>query len=131
MARNELSELMQYEEIRHGQSVRIITAIHALPITMEWKKIFSNMCTGRTWYGLSKTQQSQMVNIAEVNSQAVKFLIAEHRKKTGLAKMEKISVLITDEVDRQKAMMAILEKGAKEAKKDIDLLVSKSKVVNE
>ena len=125
--KNELSELMEFEEIRHIQSTNIISTIHTLPISQEWKKIFSKMCTARTWYRLNKTQQSQMVNIAEVDSPAIKFLIAEHKKKVGLQKMEKIAVGISNEQDRQKAMLAILEKGAKEARKDIDLLVAKNK----
>lgn len=120
-------ELMEFEEIRHIQSTSIIETIHALPITQEWKKIFSKMCTGRTWYGLSKTQQSQMINIAEVDSSAIKFLIAEHRKKVGLQKMEKIAVEIPNEKDRRKAMLAILDKGAKQATRDIDLLITAHK----
>ena len=125
--KNELTELMEFEDIRHIQSTNIIKGIYALPITQEWKKIFSNLCTGRTWYGLSKTQQSQMINIAEVNSQAIKFLMTEHRKKAGLKKMEKIAVEIPSEKDRQKAMLAILDKGAKQATRDIDLLIAAHK----
>jgi len=125
--KNELRDLLHYEEIRHEQSINIITAINELPITHEWKDIFAYLTTGRTWYGLSKTQQSKMINIAEVNSAAIKYLAKEHRKKAGLTLMEKISVQIPTEEDRQKAMLAILDKGAKEARKDIDLLIAKAK----
>ena len=124
---SKLMELMEFEDIRHVKSTNIIKGIHALPISQEWKKIFSNLCTGRTWYGLSKTQQSQMINIAKVDSPAIKFLMTEHRKKAGLKKMEKIAVEIPNEKDRQKAMLAILDKGAKKATRDIDLIIASHK----
>ena len=127
MAKNELAQLLHYEDIRHNQSVNIITGINSLPISLEWKDIFAYICTGRTWYRLSKTQQSKMINIAEIDSSAIKYLAKEHRKKAGLTLMEKISVEISTEEDRQKAMLAILEKGAKEARRDIDLLIAQSK----
>jgi len=124
--KNELSDLLDYEDTRHAQSTKIITTIHNLPISHEWKKVFAKICTERTWYQLSPVQQSQMINIANINSSAIKFLMREHRKKAGLALIEKISVEIFTEGDRQKAMLAILDKGVKVARKNIDLLIMQS-----
>jgi len=122
---DELSDLFYFEEVRHTQSMQIIRTISTLPISHEWKNIFSKICTERTWYNLSPLQQEQMINIATVDSSAMKFLMYEHKKKAGLALIEKISVQIATEEDRQKAMLAILDKGARVAKRDIDLLISK------
>jgi len=68
-----------------------------------------------------------MINIATVNSPAVIHLLGQKQKKVGLCMLDDISMKIDDERDRGKAMQFILDKGAKEAKNNIDLLIAKHK----
>ena len=103
----------------------IANKIETLPISDRWIKRFTHLCFYRTWFELSKTQQSQMINIATVNSKAVSYLLEEHFKKVGLEKLERISVELKDEKSRLKAMQYILEYGAKKAQNYIDLLIAR------
>ena len=125
---NEKREIEEIIDTRYSIMKNIGATILNLPIEREWKKIFTNLCIYRTWFNLNKTQQSQMKNIAEINSEAVKILIGEHNKKVGLEKLEKISIEIETEEERVEAMLLILEYGAKQAKNGIDLIIVRNKV---
>ena len=106
---------------------KIANNIDKLNLSKKWTIIFTKMCCYRCWKQLNKKQQSQMKNIAEIDSNAIEHIIAEKFKKAGLDLIEMVAVEITEESERQKAVNVLLTKGAKEGYQDVLLLVAKSK----
>lgn len=100
--------------------------INELPISDEWIEIFTRLCLYRGWVVLNKTQQLQMINIATINSNAIRYL-AQQGKKVGLNILEDLSVKIVDEKTRLKAVQLIMDKGVKPSKNDLDLIISTAK----
>ena len=101
--------------------------IDELRLSKNWTIIFTNMCCYRCWKKLNKTQQSQMKNIADIDSGAIELIIAEKFKKVGLDLIEMIALELIHEKERIKAVEILLDKGAKKGYQDVLLLIAKSK----
>jgi len=106
----------------------IAVHINDLNLSDEWIEIFTHLCMYRGWVKLNQMQQSQMMNIATIDSSSIKYL-AQQGKKVGLNMLEDLSVKIEDERIRLKAVQLIMDKGVKASKNDLDLIISTAKGV--
>lgn len=107
----------------------ITLEIMRLKLSEEWKEVFTHLCLYRGWITLKNTQKSQMMNIAAIDSHAVKYL-AKQSKKVGLNMLEDLSVKIEDEKVRLKAVQLIINKGVKPSKNELDLIIATAKSTN-
>jgi len=113
-------------EILEGKLQEWTTALEligSLEIAEEWREIFTMMCLDRCFRSVDEARLEQMLNIATVNSKAVKFLSIQD-KRAGLETLEDLSVRIDNEQDRERAVAVILEKGIKQSRKELDLIIS-------
>ena len=109
--------------IRKKEWSKMLEQIEAMHLGEVWTGIFTTLCLDRGFRRLREEQLEQMCHIAEVDSQAVSYL-AQADKKAGLTMLERISVEITDETTRAKAVHLVLEKGIKHSQRELDLIIS-------
>jgi len=102
---------------------KMLEQIEAVNLSEKWTGIFTALCLDRGFRRLQPEQLGQMQHIAEIDSQSVSYL-AQADKKAGLTMLERISVEITDEPTRSKAVHIILEKGIKKSQRELDLIIS-------
>ena len=101
----------------------IVEMIDGIGLDDEWTDIFTMLCLERGFRNIDDTHLVQMRNIADVDSDAVKYLSTQD-KKAGLETLEDLSLKIEDEMSRAKAVSVILSKGIKQGRKEIDLIIS-------
>jgi len=115
-------------EEKKRQLTKIADTIQRLNMNDEWIERFTSFCSYRGWLRVESKKQSQMENIAQIDSEAIKELIQPTGlKKVGLDIVEEIAINIHDEAIRRKAVNILLTKGAKRGKNDVLLLVAESK----
>ena len=115
-------------EEKKRQLTKIADTIQRLNMNDEWIERFTSFCSYRGWLRVEPKKQSQMENIAQIDSEAIKELIQPTGlKKVGLDIVEEIAINIHDEAIRRKAVNILLTKGAKRGKNDVLLLVAESK----
>jgi len=115
-------------EEKKRQLTKIADTIQRLNMNDEWIERFTSFCSYRGWLRVEPKKQSQMENIAQIDSEAIKELIQPTGlKKVGLDIVEEIAINIHDEAIRRKAVNILLTKGAKRGKNDVLLLVEESK----
>ena len=115
-------------EEKKRQLTKIADTIQRLNMNDEWIERFTSFCSYRGWLRVEPKKQSQMENIAQIDSEAIKELIQPTGlKKVGLDIVEEIAINIHDESIRRKAVNILLTKGAKRGKNDVLLLVAESK----
>lgn len=114
----------QFEIFAHRKKewAAMLETIGSLDIGIEWIKLFTSLCLYRGFRKLDNDHVLQMQNIAAVNSEAVMYLALQD-KRAGLHTLEDLSVKVTDEETRLKAVQLIMNKGIKESKSDIDLII--------
>lgn len=112
---------------RQKEWISILDQIAALQISPEWVEVFTVICLNRGFRKLDDAQLGQMMNIATVNSPAIAYLARHQGKIVGLHTLEHLSVMISDEPTRLKAVMLIVDKGVKPSRNELDLIIARAK----
>jgi hypothetical protein len=89
----------------------------------KWAERFTDMGFYRGWRKLNN-KLPKIINITKVDSPAVAIIVEQKHTKLSLAKIEAIATIVTDEKDRERIKRYLLTKSWKEAKKDVDLIIS-------
>jgi len=110
---------------RIRELLKMADEVEKLKISTEWIDTFTNMGFYRGWVTIVPLQKSQIKNIAMTNSEAV-FYLANKSKKVGLSLLEKLSIELKEESQRQKAINLIIKNGVTASKKDLEIIFNHS-----
>ena len=110
---------------RIRELLKMADEVEKLKISTEWIDTFTNMGFYRGWVTIVPLQKSQIKNIAMTNSKAV-FYLANKSKKVGLSLLEKLSIELKEESQRQKAINLIIKNGVTASKKDLEIIFNHS-----
>jgi hypothetical protein len=82
-----------------------------LNLSLKWTVLFSEMIVNtHSWKKITNEQKEQMKNISITNSEAV-FYLANKKKLVGLSLLEELSIRVTNERQRLKAVELIVNNG--------------------
>ena len=101
----------------------MLERIGEMEISDEWAEIFTRLCLDRGFRHIDGDKLAQMQQIADTDSKAVAWL-AQQDKRAGLEMLERLSVKVTDEQLRAKAVQVMLTHGIKQSKRELDLIIA-------
>lgn len=104
---------------------KVADIIEQMPITDEWITRFTKMAFYRGWRKITESKQKRLIAIARIDSPSVATIVDQKHTKISTETIEQIAVTVTDEKDRALICNHLLEKSWKEAKRDIDLIISR------
>ena len=117
-------QFREYEK-RSNEMRKVADIIEQMPITDEWITRFTKMAFYRGWRKITEPKRQRLIAIARIDSPSVATIVDQKHTKISTETIEQIAVTVTDEKDRTLICNHLLEKSWKEAKRDIDLIISR------
>lgn len=102
----------------------IANIIEALPISKNWVDRFTAIAFYRGWRKITDSKQKKLTNIANVDSPSVATIVEQKNTKLSLDKIEQIATTVTDEADRVKICVYLLNNSWENTQKNINLIIA-------